>query len=119
MTFSLEQIAWMAAAQPPEEKKLQDAVVQGYSIDSRTIQPGELFFAVRGEKRDGHEFIEAALSKGAVAAVASRGPLRCAGKLLLVADPKVALQRLAARAREHWGRRVVRLSLVRRLHHRE
>ena len=48
------------------------AVAVGYSIDSRTIQPGELFFAVRGERLDGHDFVEAALSRGAVAAVIAR-----------------------------------------------
>ena len=43
----------------------------GYSIDSRTIGPGELFFAVRGERLDGHKFIVAAFERGAVAAVVS------------------------------------------------
>jgi UDP-N-acetylmuramoyl-tripeptide--D-alanyl-D-alanine ligase len=44
----------------------------GYSIDSRTIRPGELFFAVKGERMDGHDFVAQALEKGAVAAVVSR-----------------------------------------------
>jgi UDP-N-acetylmuramoyl-tripeptide--D-alanyl-D-alanine ligase len=43
----------------------------GYSIDSRTIGEGELFFAVRGDRMDGHDFVEAALASGAVAAVVS------------------------------------------------
>src|SRR5256885_12860161 len=51
------------------------AVARGYSIDSRTVQPGELFFAVKGEKMDGHDFVEQALEKGAVAAVVSREKL--------------------------------------------
>ena len=42
---------------------------QGYSIDSRTVQAGELFFAVKGERLDGHDFVEQALSRGAIAAV--------------------------------------------------
>jgi len=54
-----------------------DAVAAGYSIDSRTLQPGNLFFAIRGERVDGHDYVEAALSKGAVrhrcGAGASRG----------------------------------------------
>src|SRR5258708_36893134 len=45
------------------------AVATGYSIDSRTVRPGELFFAVRGEKMDGHDFVPQALETGAVAAV--------------------------------------------------
>ena len=46
--------------------------VTGYSIDSRTVAPGELFFAVRGEHLDGHDFVAAALARGAAAAVVSR-----------------------------------------------
>ncbi len=52
-----------------------DAVASGYSIDSRTLQPGELFFAVRGERLDGHDFVEAALAKGAVGAVVRKDQL--------------------------------------------
>src|SRR2546426_3762584 len=43
--------------------------VRGYSIDSRTIKPGELFFAIKGPRFDGHEFVAQAFQKGAVAAV--------------------------------------------------
>ncbi|TXN19301.1 UDP-N-acetylmuramoylalanyl-D-glutamyl-2, 6-diaminopimelate--D-alanyl-D-alanine ligase, partial [Methylobacterium sp. WL93] len=39
--------------------------VTGASIDTRTLQPGDLFFAIRGEARDGHDFVRAALDKGA------------------------------------------------------
>ncbi len=48
------------------------AIASGYSIDSRTLQPGDLFFAVRGERLDGHDYVDAALSKGAIAAVIER-----------------------------------------------
>ena len=41
----------------------------GCSIDSRTVAPGELFFAVRGERHDGHDFVTAAVERGALAAV--------------------------------------------------
>jgi UDP-N-acetylmuramoyl-tripeptide--D-alanyl-D-alanine ligase len=47
-------------------------MVAGYSIDSRTVAPGELFFAVRGERLDGHDFVVAAIERGAQAAVVSR-----------------------------------------------
>ncbi|HSY14323.1 MAG TPA: Mur ligase domain-containing protein, partial [Verrucomicrobiae bacterium] len=47
------------------------AEVFGYGIDSRTIGAGELFFAVRGERLDGHDYVQAALANGAVAAVVS------------------------------------------------
>jgi len=45
------------------------AVAQGYSIDSRTVQSGDLFFAVKGERLDGHDYVEQALSKGAIGAI--------------------------------------------------
>src|ERR1700744_644096 len=45
--------------------------VVGYSIDSRTIGAGELFFAVKGERVDGHDYVEASLANGAAAAVVS------------------------------------------------
>ena len=48
------------------------ALAEGYSIDSRTLRPGELFFAVRGERLDGHDFVEQALAAGALAAVVAR-----------------------------------------------
>ena len=44
----------------------------GLSIDTRTIKPGEAFFAIQGENRDGHEFVEAALKAGAGLAVVAR-----------------------------------------------
>ena len=88
----------------------QQIVATGYSIDSRTLQPGDLFFAIRGERFDGHDFVAAALERGACAAVVAREWLAKApaGKKVLVTDdPLAALQRLAAAVRRHWGKRVV------------
>ena len=73
------------------------SVASGYSIDSRTLQPGDLFFAVRGERLDGHDFVEAALAKGAVGAVIGkdqRARFAQQNRLLVVDDPLAALQRL-------------------------
>ncbi len=83
---------------------------QGYSIDSRTVQPGELFFAVKGERLDGHDFVEQALSRGAIGAVVEKGQLARysdpAG-LLAVDDTLVALQTLATAVRKIWGKTVI------------
>jgi len=87
--------------------------VGGYSIDSRTVAPGELFFAVRGERLDGQDFVAAALARGAVAAVVSRErvaslpDVALSVPLLITEDPLIALQALAAHVRRQWGRRVV------------
>jgi UDP-N-acetylmuramoyl-tripeptide--D-alanyl-D-alanine ligase len=87
--------------------------VAGYSIDTRTVCAGELFFAVRGDRFDGHDFVAAAFERGATAAVVSRARLASLSDaalnapLLVVEDPLLALQSLAAHVRRRWGRRVV------------
>ena len=91
-------------------------VVSGYSIDSRTVAAGELFFAVRGERLDGHDFVLAALERGAVAAVVSRALVASlpdavlAAPLLIAEDPLVALQALAAHVRRRWGGRLIAIT---------
>ncbi len=88
-------------------------VASGYSIDSRTVSAGELFFAVKGERLDGHDFVAGALGRGAVGAVVARARVASlpdvvlSVPLLIVEDPLAALQSLAAHVRRHWGRRVV------------
>jgi UDP-N-acetylmuramoyl-tripeptide--D-alanyl-D-alanine ligase len=68
MKLTLGQIAdWIHA----EGDVASDLEATGYSIDSRTIQAGDLFFAVTGERMDGHDYVRAALDNGAVAAVVS------------------------------------------------
>lgn len=88
------------------------AVAGGYSIDSRTLAPGDLFFAVRGERLDGHDFVEAALERGAVAAVVGRErapiyPEAIHAKLIAVDDTLAALQALGSAVRRAWGKTLV------------
>jgi UDP-N-acetylmuramoyl-tripeptide--D-alanyl-D-alanine ligase len=91
-------------------------VTQGYSIDSRTIAPCELFFAVRGDRFDGHDFVTSAIERGAVAAVVSRLKVATlpdealAIPLLIVEDPLTALQSLATHVRRQWGKRIVAIT---------
>jgi len=94
----------------------EDAEALGYSIDSRTIAAGDLFFAVRGERMDGHDYVEAALADGAVAAVVSMRWLKPAtvdeAKLLRVPESESdcvlhSMQKLAHAVRRHWGKRVI------------
>ncbi len=90
--------------------------VAGYSIDSRTIEPGELFFAVRGERLDGHDFVAMAVERGAVAAVVARSKAASlpndvlAVPLLIADDPLTAMQSLAAHVRRQWGKRLVAIT---------
>jgi UDP-N-acetylmuramoyl-tripeptide--D-alanyl-D-alanine ligase len=112
MKLTLGQIAdWMHA--DGEFDTSAEAV--GYGIDSRTIGAGELFFAVRGERLDGHEYVQAALTNGAVAAVVSNRwvvPAEVDGvRLLQVANGEDcvlrALQQVARAVRRDWGGRVI------------
>jgi UDP-N-acetylmuramoyl-tripeptide--D-alanyl-D-alanine ligase len=83
------------------------ALAHGYSIDSRTIQPGDLFFAVKGERLDGHDFVPQALAGEAVAAVIRKDQLArypVKARLLVVEDTLVALQTLATAVRRLWGK---------------
>ncbi len=84
----------------------QDAVAMGYSIDSRTLNPGDLFIAIYGERFDGHAYVQAALEKGAVGAVVQtrKNVSGSADRLLHVPDTVKALQSLGAAARRLWGK---------------
>ncbi len=87
-----------------------EAVTQGYSIDSRTIEPGELFFAVKGERVDGHDFVGQALEKGAVAGVIRKDQLAlypAKTGLITVDDTLIALQTLASAVRRLWGKPLI------------
>jgi len=85
----------------------------GYSIDSRTVAPGELFFAVRGDRLDGHDYVAAAIERGAVAAVVSRAKVATlpdaalAAPLLIAEDTLLALHALAIHVRRQWGKHVI------------
>jgi UDP-N-acetylmuramoyl-tripeptide--D-alanyl-D-alanine ligase len=86
---------------------------QGYSIDSRTIQRGDLFFAVKGERLDGHDFVEQALTRGAIAAVVEKahlGRYSSAAPLLVVDDTLAALQTLATAVRKIWGKTAIAIT---------
>lgn len=91
----------------------KDEVAAGYSIDSRTIQAGDLFFAVKGERLDGHDFVEAALERDAVGAVVAReqaGRYQQKSRLLIVPEPLEALQRLGRSVRRLWNKPLVAIT---------
>src|SRR5258707_7548419 len=80
--------------------------ISGLSIDSRTIAPGEAYFAIKGDVHDGHDFVAAALKAGAALAVveaAQRDKFASDAPLLVVDDVLAGLVALAyaARARLH------------------
>jgi UDP-N-acetylmuramoyl-tripeptide--D-alanyl-D-alanine ligase len=103
MKLPLWRIAEFAGAQGEFDQEL---VATGYSIDSRTLNPGDLFIALRGEHFDGRNFVDAALQKGAVAALLEpdKDTRTDSDRLLHVKDALRALQSLGAAARRLWGK---------------
>jgi UDP-N-acetylmuramoyl-tripeptide--D-alanyl-D-alanine ligase len=93
-----------------------ETAVTGVSIDTRTLKAGELFIAIRGDRFDGHDFVEAAFAAGAAGAVIGepmptlRPDLVSGRVLVVVADTTRALQRLATWARYRSGARVVAIT---------
>ena len=86
--------------------------VGGVSIDTRTLVPGDLFFAIRGDSSDGHDYVRAAFEKGAAAAVVDEAHVDLfagAGPLYVVRDTLAAMRDLgvAARARARAQARVI------------
>jgi UDP-N-acetylmuramoyl-tripeptide--D-alanyl-D-alanine ligase len=107
MKLSLSKIAEFISATGDFPK---DEVAEAYSIDSRTVRQGELFFAVKGERLDGHDFVAAALERGAIAAVVREDEAqRFADKshLLGVEDTLVGLQTLATAVRKIWSKPLI------------
>jgi UDP-N-acetylmuramoyl-tripeptide--D-alanyl-D-alanine ligase len=100
----------MAGAMGAQRQGPLPASVCGLSIDSRSIAPGEAFFAIHGDHRDGHEFVSAALAaKAAVAVVAAerRAQFPADAPLLVVPDVLTGLRDLAAAARARMGGKVI------------
>lgn len=103
MKLPLWRIAEFTGAHGPVDQEL---VAMGYSIDSRSLNAGDLFFALHGDRFDGHDYVNAVLEKGAIAAVvdATRKLDADPHRLLRVDDTLKALQSLGAAARRLWGK---------------
>ncbi len=99
MKIPLPQVAFVLGCDSPAT-----SLVTGWSIDSRTVEPGDLFFALRGPNHDGHDHVAAALDRGAVAAVVEK---EVPGPALRTAGVSRALEALATWARKRWSRTVV------------
>lgn len=99
--------AWLGASWGVLDRR-----VKGYSIDSRSIEPGQLFFALRGPRFDGHQFVGRVLEDGAAGAVveqafAAAAPVEWRPALVAVADTRRALQTLGRAVRRQWGNRLI------------
>ena len=75
--------------------------VSGWSIDSRTLNPGDCFFALRGPLHDGHAYVSSVFERGAKAAVVDH-KTAAAGLQFVVPDTTLALEQLGRAVRERW-----------------
>ncbi|HJT88916.1 MAG TPA: Mur ligase domain-containing protein, partial [Bryobacteraceae bacterium] len=101
MTLDLQRVAAAMGA----SGEVLPAKVAGWSVDTRTLAVGDLFFALRGPNFDGQSFVPAAREKGALAVVVER-PTGVPAELV-VGDALRALQDLARWARRDWGGRLI------------
>ncbi|MFK0687307.1 UDP-N-acetylmuramoylalanyl-D-glutamyl-2,6-diaminopimelate--D-alanyl-D-alanine ligase [Mesorhizobium sp. IMUNJ 23033] len=85
--------------------------ISGISIDSRSLQPGDAFFAIKGEAMDGHDFATAAVKAGAGVLVVAEGKLPSLGRLtapmIVVQDVLAALEKLGVAARARSNARII------------
>jgi UDP-N-acetylmuramoyl-tripeptide--D-alanyl-D-alanine ligase len=110
MSIALWTSAAMAEAMRAELQGVPPQAVSGLSIDSRTVAPGEAYFAIKGDVHDGHAFVDAALKAGAALAVverAQRDKFAADASLLIVDDVLAALVDLAHAARARLGAQVI------------
>src|SRR5258708_29525861 len=100
----------MAAAMRASRNGALPEAISGLSIDSRTIAPGEAYFAIKGDVHDGHDFVTAALNAGAALAVvetAQRDKFASDAPLLVVDDVLAGLVDLARAARARLNAQVI------------
>ena len=97
------------AVRAMDAPEVEAFVATGVSIDSRTLDPGDLFFAIKGPNLDGHDFVAHAIGRGAAAAVVHWRPENLPGTapLLVVSDTHQALESLARAARRRTQARII------------
>ncbi len=93
--MSLNQIAHACGGTYTGSDSLKNREVSGVVIDSRKVEPGYLFIALKGERVDGHSFIPAVFAKGAACVLCEEAPKHPAGPYILVESCLQALKSLA------------------------
>lgn len=119
--MNLREIARLLGASENSAESLAQFVPANFVIDSRAVQPGDLFIAIPGERVDGHQFVREVFDKGACAAIVvhqrllgllatQKWPVDLGehfGKLLFVENAAAAIQQFAARVLAQWNRPIV------------
>jgi UDP-N-acetylmuramoyl-tripeptide--D-alanyl-D-alanine ligase len=105
MNLTLEEISQAVGGRLEGPGNLK---VRGYSIDTRTLNPSELFFAIKGPRFDGHEFVRQAFEKNAAAVVVERSVEGVGQRpVIRVSSAIEALQNLARDVRRRWGKPII------------
>jgi len=105
VVLSLAELARITAGTVTEAPA---ATATSYAVDSRAVGPGTVFFALVGERTDGHRYLDDVRAHGAIGAVVKRGTATPAGlPCVQVDDPAAALADLGRHFRWHWPLRVV------------
>ena len=102
MQIAFKQLAqWLGQSEvAPSAEQLR---VQGITTDSRAVVPGNVFVALRGERFDAHDFLDAVVAQGAVAVVVERVPVGLSVPAIVVPDTRVALGTIARQWREQFA----------------
>lgn len=109
--FSLAEAGhWLGATLAGPRVNASDLWFEGVSTDTRSVGKGQLFVALRGERFDGHDFLEQALEQGAVAAVVDTEVAGVAMPQLVVGDTVQALADLASGNRRESTARLVAIT---------
>jgi UDP-N-acetylmuramoyl-tripeptide--D-alanyl-D-alanine ligase len=88
-------------------KKFNDIFIEGISTDTRNLKKGELFVALKGEKFDGHDFVNEAFKKGATACIVSKNCKYEYGLLIKVEDTLLALGEICRNYRKKINMHVI------------
>lgn len=108
MKLRVDEIAKILGGRIINNKR--EIVVKGFSTDSRTLRPGSLFIALKGNNFDGHDYVNSAFRKGAVGAVVAKEIPKPEGLLIIVRDTLYALGEIASRWRVLSGAKIVAIT---------
>jgi UDP-N-acetylmuramoyl-tripeptide--D-alanyl-D-alanine ligase len=103
MNLTLEDVLAIPHSEQTNMEGLRRKMKVGISTDSRTTSRGDVFFALRGEKFDGHLFVSQAFERGAIAAVVDERALTSSNPMVIVPDTTKALGHLAHRHRKKFS----------------
>ena len=98
--MTLEAIAKATGGKAYNIEQVSDATANGVVIDSRQVEDGYIFIAIKGERVDGHSFIEQVYAKGALAVVCEVAPQNCDKPYIVVESSTEALKAMATYYRE-------------------